>query len=284
MQQLTFLIARRPFKFGKLRWQPKPKKLKVQAASSWNELTEKQLKRVAKLLFSDKSYHSYLIRQMMVMTGLKRRHVISFTPEQLTQLNHLFDFLLEENNLTRQLIPSFSIGLLRRKLYGPGDGLASVNANEFMEADDYYMEFEKTKDIKQIDKLIACLYRPKNKEVNVKSEAFAGDVRLPFNPYTVERRAKKIAWLDSSTKLGILLWYKGCRGAWEAFFDKIFSGETQESVLNYGWPETIIKLSGDTFGDLEATGKQPMFNILLKMQIDMKDYEEMQRKQDSQRQ
>jgi hypothetical protein len=257
----------------------------ITAPASWNELSRKQLHKVASLLFLLKEdYHKFRIRLTQALTGLKNTHIVTFSPDQLVQLNSLFSFITEENKLTKQLIPSFRVGLLGKRLFGPGDGLAYMSANEFMEADGYYLEYQQTKEMQHLDKLIACLYRPADKAKDTKSESYNGDIRVDFNAHTVYRRAKQIAKLKPATKLAILLWYQGCRSDWEQFFDKVFSEENTESVLHYGWPETIFKLSGSTFGDLKATGAQPMFNILFKMQVDMKDFEEMKRKQDSQKQ
>jgi hypothetical protein len=83
-----------------------------------------------------------------------------------------------------------------------------------------------------------------------------------------------------AVKLAVLLWWKGCRREWEDVFERVFQakGEGPES---FGWQETLLKLSGSEFGDLNSTQRTYMYKLMLKMEITLKDEEYRKEQEDS---
>ena len=261
------------------------KKLKFKAAKEFNQLTRGQLIKLSRLIFlpypePDKEHsrknHLFEIERktlaMKILFGLKSRHLFYFTSDQLAWMNTYARWVFDgQSFLTDNKVLTIRTGWFK-KLHGPIGDFQTLKAAEWTDADSAYLEYLRTADEKELNNLIAILYRPRNKKIKVNSEDYKGDIRIPYNSHSVEKRAKKIARLNPGIKYSILLWYRGCRKEWEDMFDKVFEGGTKEQVENYGWQETIQKVSGKAFGSMTDTEETLMYKILLNMQIEIKDH------------
>lgn len=250
------------------------RKLNFKAPDNFNALTKAQLLKVVRLIFSDAPDIDKKIAATKHLYGLKWWHLFLFTPAQMAYMNTFCSWLFDgDHRLTENKIDKISTGLFKKNLYGPMGDFETLKGSEWTDADSAYMSFLETTEEENLDNLIAILWRPRNKAINPKSESFKKDIRIPYNPHTVERRAKQVSKIDSSIKYAILLWYRGCRMDWEDMFEKVFKGGTKEQVENYGWTETIQKVSGKLFGNLNDTEDTYMYKILLNMQIEIKDHD-----------
>jgi hypothetical protein len=238
---------------------------------SWNELSRKQLLQVAEIISTEPDTDKQKVKLTKALFGLKWHHIFLMSPEQLAYLNTFFGFILKGNELTDNKILHIRQG--RDKYYGPLGDFSTLTAKEWTAADGAFLEYCRSGEEEQLDLLIAILWRPKQGSASSKSEDWRGDYRMPFNQFTAEFRAKRFTKLDRRIKLAILIWYRGCRQEWEQFYERVFSGSGAEQVENYGWMETIQKMSGTSFGNLHDTELTPMWKLLLKMQIDIKDQE-----------
>ena len=245
--------------------------IKRKGPSSWNELTRRQLIRLASVLFEGEADKDKLkIKITKVLFNLKWYHIFLMSSAQLAYLNTFFSFILDKNELTDNKFPSIRIGF--RRFYGPIGDFSTLKGREWTDAADAFREYTQTNDSQYLDLLVAILWRPRNQKANPKREDWKGDYRIPYNPFTAEERAKEMAKLDYRIKLAILIWFRGCWEEWEQMFPRLFSG-TGEQVENFGWKETMQKLTGNTFGSLEETEGSFMWNLILKMEIDLKDEE-----------
>jgi len=173
---------------------------------SWNELSSKQLLACVKVLYSQKQMLDAQVTLFKILTGASWWRLCLAGPLDIEDKLYLTDFLFEENNLTKNLLPSYPF------LYGPADDFNNLLVQEFIFSEMYY---ERHKDSKllhssDLNMLIATLYRPAkwfyNKKINR-----SGDVRKKYNDNLTARYAKVIAKWPLSIKLGILHWYEGCR-------------------------------------------------------------------------
>ena len=250
--------------------------IKRKGAGSWNELSSKQLLRLVKVLYSGEEDKEKLkIRITKALFSLSWYHIFLMSPFQLSYLNSFFSFILDKNELTENKFPSLRIGF--SKFYGPLGDFSNLKADEWTDAAEAFRSYIRTNDVKQLDLMIAILWRPKNAEADPEREDWFGDYRIPYNPFTAEARAKKIAKLDFAVKLAILIWFRGCWEDWEQTFPRLFSSN-EEHAESFGWMETLQKLSGPTFGSIKETKSTWMWNLLLKMEIDLKDAEIQKRK------
>ena len=244
--------------------------------SSWNEITPKQLIRLAEVLYSGIEDQDKLkIKITRILFGLKWYQIFLMSSAQLAYLNTFFNYIFEKNSLTENKFPSLRIGFSR--FYGPLGDFSSLKGKEWTNAADAFREYVQTGEEEYLNLLIAILWRPRNKEAKPEREDWDGDFRLPYNTFTAERRAKVMAKLDYRIKLAILIWFRGCWEEWEQYYPRVFTANG-EQVENFGWMETMQKLTGTTFGSLNETEESPMWKLLLKMEIDLKDQEIQERK------
>jgi len=243
----------------------------------WDELTTKQFIRIHQIfyLIPGKEAQRAMITMMLSKTSFLMW--LRLTLIQRVQLQWLFDWVYSDKSVvTRNFFPKIKIGV--KSYLGPSNTLGNVNASEFSEADFHFLNYHKHQKDEDLHLLIASLYREKDPLKSIKSPEYNGDLRENFNTYTVDKRAKTIAKLSTWKKLGIYTFYRGCRKEIEQTYDRVFSKKTAASVESYGWPETFMRMSGDQFGKVSEVMKNDMHEIFLKMQIDLKDQEEWERK------
>ncbi len=279
LQLKYFIIINLPFK-KEIRI---PIRMKRNVPEKWNEMSGKQFKKTIKFLYPekfgqqlDKTQSQLLVSK--VLLNINWLVFFALTTVQKVQLNWLTLFLYQEKNeLTKNLLPSFKIPFGKR-LYGLGDNFDNLIGSEFIIADNHFFNYFSSGNTADLDKFVACLYRPKRKNYNPHSPDFKGDIREDFNSFLVDARAKKLAKVSLAKKLMAYTYYIGCRTEWEEMYPYVFPKETGEQSLNYGWLEALYKNAGEKFGTLEQTERQPIANILLNMQIQMKDHKEFERK------
>lgn len=248
--------------------------LNLAAPDEFNKLSAKQIIALTDLIFSDRDMITKKTMATKILYGIKWYQWLWFTPAQRAYLNTFCTWVFDGDHWpTDNKLLKLRTDMFSKPLYGPLGGFETLSAEEWTSADMAYTSFIETSEMEHLDNMIAILWRPRDKKTNENAADFKNDYRIPFNTHTVDRRVKTISKLPLKVKLAVLLWYKGCRQEWETIFDKVFSGGTQEAVENYGWLETIQKVSGTKFGSHNETSQTYMYKILLNMQIEIKDHE-----------
>ncbi|WP_434546674.1 hypothetical protein [Marivirga sp.] len=250
---------------------------KIHYPERWDELTPKQFLRIHQILYMIKGEH---IQRAMITMYLSKTSLLLWLRMHLiqrVQLQWLFDWIASEKSvITRNFFPK--IRVKGKTLLGPSDAMGNVNAAEFSEADYHFLNYYKSKKEEDLDLLIACLYRKKDPNKSIDAPDYDGDLREAFNTHSVEKRAKTIAKLNKWKKMAIYTFYRGCRKEIEDTYDRVFTKKTAQSVENYGWPETFMRMTGDRFGKIKEVMENDMHEIFLSMQIDLKDQEDWERK------
>lgn len=196
----------------------------------------------------------------------------------LVDLLKTSDFIFKENTLTHNLFPHIPLSIFRRgvrgeallkrnSLYGPSDELKNISLAEFSYADSFYLKYFKSKNTEDLDLMIACLYRPKQKEVDINSEYFTGDIREKFNKNTIEQRAAQIKKLHIKYKQAILLFYIGCRTYIVDSHPSVFPKDSKQKASRFGYASLILELSGQKFGNYEQTQQQELYTILTYLEV-----------------
>lgn len=261
---------------------------KVNIPSDWNELTKKQYLFVCKVfaelltkgekISSSEFYGSkiVLLKYFLKMPLSKFQYVDA---EQLACLLPLIEFLDKDITLNKNLVPSFYC--LGFKYYGPKDEMDSSTMGEFVSADTYFIKSQNTHDELMMCKLIATLYRPKQRFIFIKKwlGIWDGDMRQKYNQATIERRALFFKrYLNSKYQWSTLYFYMGFRKHNVTTFTNLFPKSTDANEKNvhkkigndYGWAGTILEMAGDKFGDLKKTEEVNWFTLFVEMsrQID----------------
>ncbi len=237
--------------------------------TSWNELSREQLITIAGLLHSGKNIYEFRIEVLKCLLSLKWAHVFLLR-ERLVDLYPFIKFLEADNDLTENKIDTIAASGLT--LYGPIGNFETLTAAEWIDADSAYTDYLQTKDPKCLDKLVAVLFREKVKGVSLDALYYTGDYRTAYHDQAVKLRMRYLDKVDPRIKLAVLIWYQACRQEWEEVFERVFQG-AKEDIENFGWQETIQKLSGSTFGSLQETERTAMYKLMLNMEITLKDEE-----------
>lgn len=244
---------------------------KAKLHSNWNELNRSQLIKLAGLIHEDHpSIYHFRMKVLKLLLNLSTLQVLMIDAAYWVELYPYIKWIEEENQLTdnKVLIIKSSVG----KLYGPVGNFETLTAKEWTEADEAFLDFHQTKQQTDLDRLVAILYRPRQKGLKPSAPDFENDYRIPFNEFQVAKRSFALKTIPPNIKLAVLLWYQGCRLEWEGVFERVFKG-AQSDRENFGWQETIQKLSGETFGNHKQTENTPMYKLMLNMEITLKDEE-----------
>ena len=182
-------------------------------------------------------------------------------------------FIAEKNDLTKQLIPKFRRWF--RTWYGPCDSIGNMRMAEFSFAEFYFMKYSQGKDEADLDRLIACLYRPKKWFYSTRRNA-AGDPRVPFNPNLVERGAQAVAKWPGEVKTAVLFFYEGCRNEKVAAFPKVFSGDGDGESLYGLWSVMRGVAKAGHFGDFDKVQEQYVDTIMMELSETIAESERME--------
>lgn len=233
--------------------------------ASWDELERRHLLFVAPHVLFTKS-NIQLRRQMALsMLRLHARLQKLMNISQLDELAESLCFLWKKNNLTKQMLPGVRCGLFSR-LHGPSDRLENITAAEFAFAEKYMTAFAASRDEKQLDLFVACLYRP----AAPKSQRKQYDIRVPFDINLIEHYAKKSSRISLAEKLAIYTFYQGCRNLITNKYKAVFSSENSKEAKksNSGWLGFFYTMAGPktgTFHQVAAMNIYDLLGILLTM-------------------
>ena len=251
-------------------------RIKSDIPSSWNELTEKQLLKVCQLLYVDSGdIYRFRIAVLSHFLGLSWLETLTIR-DRLVDLYPYIKFLEAENTLTDNKIITINSDPII--FHGPIGGFETLNVEEWTEADQAFIDFSSSKDINDLDRLVAVLYREALPGMGPGHSAWRKDLRQTFIEEQVTLRQRVLSEISQAHKFAILTWYAGCRKEWEEVFYRVFK-ENKSDGESFGWQETIQKLSGSTFGNLKETEQTNMYKIMLHMEITMKDEAERKKQE-----
>lgn len=125
---------------------------------------------------------------------------------QLYFLQNSVNFLWDDIKLTKWKVP-----VIGKEYYGPSDEMRNSSFHEFAKADGHFIKYMKSNDVKELDLLIACLFRKAKAEINTDAIGWNGDMREKFNEHTVSARADKLSHIHGYLKHAILTNYIGVR-------------------------------------------------------------------------
>ncbi len=228
----------------------------IQLPTHWGELTRPQVWVVADLLLSPEPFKAKfeLLKHMIAPSVF--RYLDEF---QISELGNCLDFLFESDNLTKNQFPKF------KTFFGPTDMLSKTTLSEYARADTHFRKFIKTQNIKELDLLVACLYRPSKRNIhNLKrDDKWSGDCRQAYNPDKVQENAKLIAKLPHKFKCATFLFFVGCKQKFVEMFKDIFPQNPPKNSKEGSWADTKLDLAeAGIFGDLNATGETYILNAL----------------------
>lgn len=236
----------------------------------WNELSRKQLTEIAGILFTETDP---LMADTKMANAIIRHRIFTYTSPAviIEHILPLIEWIKIDCSLTKQLLPTLSVGL--RKFYGPDDGLSNIRLVEFDFAErELYAWHQDRKNMMQLFRFIACLYRPKkNLFYNVRRNK-DGDARGKFNDNLVQHYAELLSkHVPLEEAYAILLWYKGCRDTLQASCPNVFSSSDNSTAGESAEPSYfgIMRMIAEkgTYGNLEQVEQLYLTVALMEMEL-----------------
>lgn len=233
--------------------------IKLNIPNSWNELNDKQLKKIAVCAHANLpglmfEYHVFKILLNIKWWQLKKRRSFNKVLNQvsLASLKAHYNWLFSQVTLTR-FIPKIKIDNIT--YHAPANRINDLTIDEFAHADDSFLGWYHKKDFEYLHYLAAVLYR----------EVDANGKRLAFDKNILEVRAKAFAQLDKGSLLAILMSYQGCRNYVISKFKIVFpplKKENQNTTKSSGFGKLILHLSGGKFGTHNETKNTNIYTFL----------------------
>lgn len=222
------------------------KKHYVIYAESYNELSCKQLMAISKLFCLQLDKELAELKALRILLGMSRYSFFRLANDaklrMLEEIQWVFD---GRSSLTKVLIPYYR-NIIGPWYYGPASEFDNLTMAEWNACEIFYEQIVSADDEEALNNLFAVLYRPAKKGYDKKKDP-EGDIREPFNPNTLDARAKKIASFPFHVRYAILQWYDGCRQYLIGLYD-VFDGEEDSSPKQPGMFELMSGLSGGKYG------------------------------------
>lgn len=248
----------------------------VPMPDSWEELNASQLIEICHALYTVRDVYK---RNSLIAKALIGKAIQKITPEAIiVEVFPLIEWTKEAPTLTQQLIPTIKAG--RSKLYGPASAFENMRMLEFEFAERYLFLFLQNRDIQDLWTLVAILYR-KGRWLYNPLKNKKGDIRVPFNNYSLTYQASKLQRkLQPAVAYAILQWYKGCRLHLMSLYPVIFqsndSSKGSEDRLPTLFPIMRKIAEKGTYGVFEDVEQMEIHTFLMETEESIKEAEAME--------
>lgn len=248
--------------------------IRLKIATTWNQLSFKQLKQIATDIHvaeetwpkneDEKNQALYLAfwKTLLRENSMHSTHYALKEIPIADVVPHV-KFLFSGIKRTTWL-PALKVGMF--KTYAPGTRLNNISIAEFSLADAAFYMWRTQQDEQYLNLLCAVLYRPKAWFKNNPT-----DKRVPFNKFAAELRSKRFKNINLQTKLAIVLCFEGCRNHLTDSRKHLFpKSEGNENHTYQGFQKIILAKSGGKFGDFYTTNKALAVDFLNELEEELK--------------
>jgi hypothetical protein len=248
------------------------KTLKFETPTSWNQLSNKQVTKVAKLFFSEKtgvifdvSLFKIILNHQWFKFKLSNKIAKALKVVPLSEIKENYYFLYKSMTLTR-FLPVLKIK--KNSYFAPADRLSNITIGEFAICEDLFINFqnlntnpEENFGLEYLQYLTAVLY------VN------SSDGHRPeFIKNRLDQHAKPFYTIQKKYCYAAALAYKGCKehianlNKYAAIFPKPketeLNSNNRKKATNSGLGDLILSMSGGVFGDYQKTFNTNLYLFL----------------------
>lgn len=179
----------------------------LQIPSKWEELTRMQFARIIEVLsFSKADKFTISVSLLALLFDSKNWNVLrNQNDENLQALITCTNFIFDEKPPLQNFFPSLKIN--KKICIAPAEDLSNIGFGEWCFMHQFYVYYAITQDAIWLDKLIACIYRPKDLTQIPDDVNFNGDEREKFNENLLEKRSLSVANIEPHIKLAVLAWF-----------------------------------------------------------------------------
>ena len=238
---------------------------------NWNEINQRQLLQVMKVLFLKKyPAEELVIKLLHVLTGATTAAFYRWPAEEVDEFLYLTKFFLtQEMNFTKNHLPSYKYS--HTEFYGPADHLDNLRMKEFTLTEDLYLKWfdsfiseDQKKDIESLNELVAILYRPAPAKYDHDLNP-DGDHREKFNQNISCHYARTyVKQWPMKVKLAIATWYAGCRQNIVKINPDVFEGGGDPA--RYGLVSVMLNVAeSHVFGDFEKVEDQYVNLVMMQL-------------------
>jgi hypothetical protein len=259
----------------------------IQYPSDWDQLTHNQLFYIIHLANKSLTEMEFRLKSFLAFTGLKVAHqnpVISngeiinritsgkkqffLTNIQLNELARSLDFILEENQGKLSLNSRLTINPVKKirfgkTFYGPADKLFNLTLEEYIVCEELFDKFHASREDEYFDKLIATLWRPKNKGI---ISQYVEDIRSPYEDRYTTAYCRRLKNLKQDQKTAIYLFYAGCRKFLRHRFPDVFKSASGGSDDGLGMLSLVDALCGDDVTKVDQVRKSYLYDVMIRLQ------------------
>lgn len=238
-------------------------KIKINIPKSWNELTDSQFEKLARLFYSGKKGILFDllcfkilvdIRWFQLSKMVKITYVLSQIP--MSELKNYFEFIYKSND--RTIFPAKINGY-----FAPLDKITNITAEEFSVADDLHIKWRETQNKDFLIYLAATLY------------SISKQPRELFDKNNLPDKIKHFQKVPIHTLICVELAYFGCKNHLVKRFPKAFPATISSSATKqskkYGFGKVILQMAGGKFGNHEETKKTNVYTFLEEFNENLKN-------------
>lgn len=235
-------------------------KINIEIPKSWNELSDSQFLKLAKLVYSGTTGKYFDLATIKILLNIRwyqfrksNNVTYMFSQIPMRELKKHFEFIYKAND--RTIFPAEINGY-----FSPLNKITNLTAEEFSVADDLHIKWRKTKDLDCLIHLAAVLYS-KTKQP-----------RESFDKNNLPEKIKHFKKVSLPVLLCVELAYFGCKNNLVKRFPKAFPERVKKtSNSKYGFGKVILQMAGGKFGNHEQTKTTNIYTFLEEFNENLKN-------------
>jgi len=244
--------------------------IKIILPQSWNQLTSRQLERLAFLFSTTQPSAKFDLAVLFILLDIKWWQYVQKAKVRIvlwnvpmSEIRKNYDFIYTKND--RTVFPPF-LKICKLKsancqlFFAPQDRIANLTCDEFAVADDLHIKWRETKNPEYLHYLTAVLYTKTKK-------------RPDFDKNELHEKAKAFSKVPIEKLLAIEIAYFGCKNNIVKRFPKAFPKATPEvsgtKNKKYGFGKVILSMAKGDLSKLETIKKVNIYAFLEQFEEDL---------------
>lgn len=208
-------------------------KVNLSIATNWNELNDWQIKKIGRFMFNKRNeqVETKIIKIYMFIIlfqgkpGIKNflKKSLLFWDVPFSELEQHVEFIFNPDSLLTVFPEKLKTGIWpwSKKVYGPMARLSNISIKELSYADTFYYKWATERNLDDLHRLCAILYRPKAKKPS------PIDCRVEFSSLLLEKNAQLTDGIPLEIKFMIARAYEGCRITFIQRYKNVFPKKKQ---------------------------------------------------------
>lgn len=238
-------------------------------AEEWNELSAKQLLKVANVLHANLTAEQFNLKCLQALSNISIYQFFKLPTDVKLKCYQYVNWL---NNDTKQFTKQ--VFTTYKSLAAPADDFDNLTMLEFHYTELAYQNLISTNEIDYLNEIVAILFRPIKNNYNIQHNP-DGDARVKFNPNVVASNKKRVAKFSLDFKHAVLLWYDGCRQNLIASYEPLYAGTNKTDDFSVGLYKMMRSVAGDKYGTIAEVENLNIHTAHVELMCMMEDAQEI---------